>query len=494
MANFNHVPPHADDLEEAVLGAMLSESDALQQALGLLGHREEVFYQPAHRVIFRAVLRLFNAGRAVDIVSMAAQLKADGTLNKAGGPTALVGLTMKVSGGAHMHTHCLQLLEFFSKRLIGEVGRLLVAKAYDEMQDSFALITEAQQLLNRGHETLQLKRPQAVGEIYDSVVDGIVQATLQPGGLTGVPAGLTLLDKLTGGWQPSDLIIIAARPGMGKTSLALANAVHASLAGYPGAFFSLEMSTRQLVRKMIGTEAGYTTAQLQKGKLGGGAEEAEYIRTKAARLKTIGLYIDDTPSLSIGEFRAKATRLKSEFGIRFIVVDYLQLMTGDAGNNGKPGGNREQEIASISRTLKKVAKELDIPVIALSQLSRSVETRGGDKRPMLSDLRESGAIEQDADIIIFPFRPEYYKVMEDEMGNPTADTTELIVAKNRNGGLATGNEALVVSSKMAFGRYSDFNDMPALPDEPAPSDEKARTDPHRFPASKFEDDDNDLPF
>ncbi|TGE22803.1 replicative DNA helicase [Hymenobacter metallicola] len=488
--NFNHVPPHADDLELAVLGAMLVDADGLRMAMGLLGTTEEVFYQMPHRLLFRSMVRLFTAGRAVDAVSLHLRLGQDGALPKYGVMDAYEGIVQSVSTSAHVETHVLQLLELYTKRRMGDIGRLLVSKAYDSMQDSFELLTEAQQLLNSAHAVLQLKRPQAVGEVYDSIIDDIVRATQQTGGLTGVPSGLSLLDRLTGGWQDSDLVVIAARPGMGKTSLVLSNGVFAAKAGYPGAIFSLEMGLRQLVRKMIASEAGYTTQQLLKGKLDGGQEEAEAIRQRASALKAIGLYIDDTASLSLGELRAKATKLKAEHGIRWIVVDYLQLMTAP-----EVKGNREQEISAISRGLKKLAKELNIPVIALSQLSRSVEQRGGDKRPMLSDLRESGAIEQDADMVIFLYRAEYYKILEDDMGNPTKDTTELIVAKHRNGSTAVGDEALIVSSKMAFGRYSDLNESPAPAGERPFYDKETKQTVQlgKLPASKFEEE-VDMPF
>ncbi|UOQ53078.1 replicative DNA helicase [Hymenobacter cellulosivorans] len=487
--HFNHVPPHADDLELAVLGAMLVDADGLRTAMGLLGTTEDVFYQAPHRLLFRSMVRLFIAGRAVDAVSLHLRLGQDGALPKHGVLDAYEAIVQSVNSSAHVETHVLQLLELYTKRRMGEIGRLLVAKSYDAMQDSFELLTEAQKLLNSAHAALQLKRPRAVAELYDSIIDDIVHATEQTGGLTGVPAGLSLLDRLTGGWQDSDLVIIAARPGMGKTSLVLSNGVYAAKAGYPGAIFSLEMGERQLVRKMVATEAGYTTQQLLKGKLDGGREEAEAIRERASKLKSIGLYIDDTASLSLGELRAKATKLKAEYGIRWIVVDYLQLMTAP-----EVKGNREQEISAISRGLKKLAKELDLPVMALSQLSRSVEQRGGDKRPMLSDLRESGAIEQDADMVVFLYRAEYYKIMEDEMGNSTKDTTELIVAKHRNGSTATGDDALIVSSKMAFGRYSDIDTSPAPAGERAFYDKDTRTTVQlgKLPESRFEEE--EMPF
>jgi replicative DNA helicase len=294
---------------------------------------------------------------------------------------------------------------------------------------------------------MQVRRPQLVGELYDRVVDKIVAASQVESGITGVPSGLWALDRITGGWQPGNLIIEAARPGMGKTSLMLATARKAVAAGFPGMISSLEMSSEELVTKLLATELQYTTNQLTRG-IGLTKEEAESIRERGAALRRMGLVLDDTPGINIEELRAKATKAKQEHGITWLAVDYLQLATARAGK----GGNREQEISAISRGLKLIAKELHIPVIALSQLSRDTEKRGGDNKPKLSDLRESGAIEQDADLVIFPYRPEYYKIMEDEMGNPTNDLTELIVAKHRNGGLGTA----LVRSVMRTGSYSDL--------------------------------------
>ena len=252
-------------------------------------------------------------------------------------------------------------------------------------------------------------------------------------GLSGIPSGFDKLDKLTSGWQPSDLIIVAARPGMGKTALTLSMARNIAVnSNIPVAFFSLEMSSVQLITRLISSETGLSSEKLRTGKLE--KHEWEQLNVKVKGLEKAPLFIDDTPSLSIFDLRAKARRLASQHGIRLIVIDYLQLMT--AGGTQK-GGNREQEISTISRNLKALAKELDVPVIALSQLSRAVETRGGSKRPLLSDLRESGAIEQDADIVSFIYRPEYYKIEEwdDEERSPTQGQAEFIVAKHRNGGL-----------------------------------------------------------
>ncbi|OUJ69924.1 replicative DNA helicase [Hymenobacter crusticola] len=446
---YTHVAPHDDNLEKAVLGAMLLEVAGLRTGLTLLRSNEEVFYQPAHRLVFRAIERLFNAGQAVDLISINRQLDHDGTLTRAGGSAEVAELSVRVHSAAHLPTHCLQLLELYTKRKVAEIGRQLVDRAYDLTQDSLALLGQAQQKLNCVHDVLQIRRPQTVGELYLESITAIANATQQRGGLTGVPSGLTSLDKVTGGFQPSDLIIIAARPGMGKTSLALSIARHAAGQGIPGLFLTLEMDNAQLMRKLIATEAGYTTSQLQRGLLEHGLAEVESIQRKTTVLTSLPLYLDDTPSLSISEARAKASRMKADHQIGFIITDYLQLMQDESKNQR----SREQEISAISRGLKMLAKELNIPIIALSQLSRDVEKRGGDKRPQLSDLRESGAIEQDADVIIFPYRPEYYGILEDALGVSTRDTTELIIAKHRNGGL----DSPVVKSVMSQGQYGDLD-------------------------------------
>jgi replicative DNA helicase len=280
----------------------------------------------------------------------------------------------------------------------------------------------------------------------------------QGSGITGVPSGLTALDRITSGWQKSDLVIIAARPAMGKTAFVLTVARNAAVDfKKPVAVFSLEMSNVQLVNRLISAEAEIESDKLRKGNLE--PYEWEQMHHRISRLSEAGLFIDDTPALSILELRAKCRRLKAQHGIEMVIIDYLQLMSGDS--SAKKSGNREQEIASISRGLKELAKELSIPVIALSQLSRAVETRGGDKRPMLSDLRESGSIEQDADMVMFLYRPEYYGIMQDESGNPTNGVGEVIIAKNRHGS--------VEDVPLRFiGKYTKFCDLDQYSSSNAP--------------------------
>ena len=308
--------------------------------------------------------------------------------------------------------------------------------------------------------------------------------------MSGIPSGFLELDKLTSGWQPSDLVIIAARPGMGKTALTLSMARNMSVSkNIPIAFFSLEMSSIQLITRLISSETGLSSEKLRTGNLE--KFEWEQLNVKVSALENAPLYIDDTPSLSIFDLRAKARRLSSQYGIKLIVIDYLQLMTASVSNKN---GNREQEISTISRNLKALAKELDIPVIALSQLSRAVETRGGSKRPILSDLRESGAIEQDADIVSFIYRPEYYKIDEwdDEERTPSAGQAEFIVAKHRNGGLDNIRLKFVTT----LGRFENIEDF----DSPFEFQSKINMDGPKvnpdqaFESGKYREDQDDSPF
>lgn len=443
-------PPSDVALEAAVLGAMLLERDAVATGLSLLRPGAAVFYPDRHQLVFRAIEALHAAGHGIDVLTVTDQVRRAGHLDRAGGAVAIAGLMVRADSAAHLADHCQALLELYTKRRIADVARLLLAKAYDPIHDPHDLLAEAQAAITALHAELESRSYQRVGDVYDRVVDKIVAATQAPSGLTGTPSGLVVLDRVTGGWQPGNLIIVAGRPGMGKTSFMIAMARNAAGLGSAGLFVSLEMSILELVTKLMATELGYTTNQLTKGgRLT--ADEAEGIRLRAAELRRIGLYIDDSPTVGLGELRAKATKAQQEHGIKWLMVDYLQLVSGE----GKGKGNREQEISSISRALKLIAKELNIPVIAAAQLSRAVESRGGEKKPQLSDLRESGAIEQDADLVVFPHRPEYYGAKEDAEGNPTADLTEIIIAKHRNVPTVTGDEALVVYSNMATGQYRD---------------------------------------
>lgn len=424
------IPPQAVDLEEVVLGAMMIDKKGVDEVIDIL--HAEVFYKEAHQQIFEAIFVLFQSSQPVDLLTVSAQLKKEKKLDIIGGEFYLIQLTQKVSSSAHIEFHARIILQKYIQRSLIKISSEIIEESYDEGTDVFDLLDNAESKL---YEITQgnLKRSSETAQSLVIQAKKRIEEIANREGLSGVPSGFSRVDKLTSGWQPSDLIIIAARPGMGKTALTLSMARNMSVdRNIPVAFFSLEMSSVQLITRLISSETGLSSEKLRTGNLE--KHEWEQLNVKVKGLEKAPLYIDDTPSLSIFDLRAKARRLASQHGIKLIMIDYLQLMT--AGGTQK-GGNREQEISTISRNLKALAKELNVPVIALSQLSRAVETRGGTKRPLLSDLRESGAIEQDADIVSFIYRPEYYKIDEwdDEERTPTAGQAEFIVAKHRNGGL-----------------------------------------------------------
>ncbi|RTE51685.1 replicative DNA helicase [Arenibacter aquaticus] len=424
------IPPQAVDLEEVVLGAMMIDKKGVDEVIDIL--HPDVFYKEAHKHIYEAVFKLFENSEPVDLLTVSSQLKKDGRLEGVGGDFYLIKLTQKVASSAHIEFHARIILQKFIQRSLIKISNEIIEEAYDEATDVFDLLDTAESKL---YDVTQgnLKRSAETAQNLVIQAKKKIEEISGKEGLSGIPSGFDKLDKLTSGWQPSDLIIVAARPGMGKTALTLSMARNIAVnSGYGVAFFSLEMSSVQLITRLISSETGLSSEKLRTGKLE--KHEWEQLNVKVKALESAPLFIDDTPSLSIFDLRAKARRLASQHGIKMIIIDYLQLMT--AGGTQK-GGNREQEISTISRNLKALAKELNVPVIALSQLSRAVETRGGSKRPVLSDLRESGAIEQDADIVSFIYRPEYYKIDEwdDEERSPTAGQGEFIVAKHRNGGL-----------------------------------------------------------
>ena len=424
------IPPQALDLEEAVLGAMLIDKKGVDEVIDIL--QPDVFYKSAHQYIFNAIFQLFHDSQPIDLLTVSSALRKDGKLESVGGEFYLVQLSQRVASSAHIEFHARIILQKFIQRSLIRISNEIIETAYKDSTDVFDLLDQAESKL---YDVTQgnIKKSSESAQKLVIEAKARIEEISKRDGLSGVSTGFQKLDKLTSGWQPSDLIIIAARPGMGKTALTLSMARNIAVTKeIPVAFFSLEMSSVQLITRLISAETGLSSEKLRTGKLAD--HEWQQLNVKVTDLEKAPLFIDDTPSLSIFDLRAKARRLASQNGIKLIIVDYLQLMT--AGSSIKVG-NREQEISTISRNLKALAKELDIPVIALSQLSRAVETRGGTKRPMLSDLRESGAIEQDADIVSFIYRPEYYNIDEwdDDEHSPSLGQAELIVAKHRNGGL-----------------------------------------------------------
>ena len=421
--------PQALQLEEAVLGAMMMEQTAVNSVIDVL--KPESFYRLAHQHIYTAIVDLFNASEPVDLLTVTETLRKSGTLQQVGGAQAVAQLTVRVASTANIEAHARIVAQKYIQRELIRVSARITQKAFEETTDVLDLLDEAETQLFEVAQGNIRKSYESMSTIMRKALEDIDNARNQEGGMSGVPTGFTDLDKLTGGFQRSDMIVLAARPGMGKTAFVLTMARNVAV-DYktPVAVFSLEMSAVQLVQRLISAETEISSDKFRKGSLA--AHEYTQLHERIGKLSEAPIFIDDTPALSIFELRAKCRRLKSTAGIEMVIIDYLQLMSA-----GSSTGNREQEISSISRSIKSIAKELDIPIIALSQLSRMVETRGGDKRPILSDLRESGAIEQDADIVAFIYRAEYYGLTEHPDGIDTAGLGELIIAKHRHGALST---------------------------------------------------------
>ncbi|CAL2080604.1 replicative DNA helicase [Tenacibaculum dicentrarchi] len=447
------LPPQALELEEAVLGAMMIDKKGIDEVIDIL--TPESFYDKRHQEVYQAIYTLFQNSEPIDLLSVSNQLKKTGKLAVAGGDFFLIGLTQKVASSAHIEFHSRIILEKYIQRRLITISSEIIENSYNETVDVFDLLDEAEGKLFEVTQGNLKKGAEKADSLVQQSINRI-QEISGKGGMSGLQTGFTKLDALTSGWQPSDLIIIAARPGMGKTAFVISMAKNMAIQfNNAVAIFSLEMSSVQLITRMISSETGLTSEKLRKGNLE--PHEWEQLNVKVKKLSDAPIFIDDTPALSIFDLRAKARRLVSQNDVKIIVIDYLQLMTA-----GGSSGNREQEISTISRNLKALAKELSIPVIALSQLSRAVETRGGSKRPLLSDLRESGAIEQDADIVSFIFRPEYYGMTEwdDDDHSPCEGQGEFIVAKHRNGGMDnirlkfTGHLALF--SDLDEGNSSEF--------------------------------------
>ena len=490
------LPPQALDLEEAVLGAMMIDKKGVDDVIDIL--QADAFYKDAHKFIFEAIVQLFTETQPIDLLTVSAQLKKNGKLELAGGDFYLIQLTQKIASSAHIEFHSRIILQKFIQRSLIRISSEIIEASYDETADVFDLLDQAESKL---YEVTQgnIKRSSETAQSLVLQAKKKIEEIAKKEGLSGVETGFHNLDKLTSGWQPSDLIIIAARPAMGKTAFVLSMARNIAIQyGHGVALFSLEMASVQLITRLISSETGLSSEKLRTGKLE--PHEWEMLSTKVKDLEKAPLFIDDTPSLSIFDLRAKCRRLASQHGIKIIIIDYLQLMT--AGGNNKGGGNREQEISTISRNLKALAKELNVPVIALSQLSRAVETRGSSKRPLLSDLRESGAIEQDADIVSFLYRPEYYKIEEwdDDEASPTAGQAEIMIAKHRNGGI----ENIRLKFLGHLGKFDNLDDFSGSYDD-LPS--KMNHDDNSFITKSLpsaneafgsnlndDDDDNDVPF
>lgn len=445
---FGKVQPQAVPVEEAVLGALMLDRDAFSYVMDHL--KPEVFYLDAHRLIYEAMMRLFQGGHPVDILTVSEELKKMGKLDLAGGSYYLVQLTQKVTSAANIEFHARILEQKYMQREVIRTSTLAIRDAYEDTVDVFDLLDMAENNLFQIAQN-SLSRPyEHIGLLAGRTEKMIELISQREDGLTGVPSGFTQIDRLTNGWQSSDLIVLGARPSMGKTAFTLALARNAAMDFKKGvAIFSLEMASEQLVQRVISMESGLSSSVLRHGKL----KEYEWtqLHKTVEKLSEIPIYIDDTAGINIYELRAKARRLKKQYNIELIIIDYLQLMTASSDSRNS---NREQDISNISRSLKSLAKELKVPVVVISQLSREVEKRGGYKKPVLSDLRESGAIEQDADLVLFLYRYDYYGFKKDEQGYDTDNITEVIIAKHRNGPLDT----IRLRFMKEYGRFQDVDD------------------------------------
>lgn len=484
------VPPQAVEVEEAVLGAMLIERSVADIAIGMLD--TEDFYKPANKTIFEVMQDLHERSNPLDLLTVENELRDQNVLDTVGGATYLSDLTRAVSSAANIEYHAQIIIEKSIKRKLILNCTEVITSSYDTASDAYDVLDDAEHRIFSLSNSKSKSTSKQVKNILKETLQYLEDMRGKKYGITGVPSGLGV-DEMTAGWQKGDLVIIAARPSMGKTAFILTAARNAAMhpdesLQTPVAIFSLEMSNQSLVQRLLTMEARVRADEARKGTLDD--EGFKRLIDAAGRLFNAPLFIDDTPAITLMELRTKCRQLKSEHNIGMVVIDYLQLMQG----NTRDAGNREQEIASISRGLKALAKELDIPIIALSQLSRAVEQRGGDKRPQLSDLRESGSIEQDADVVIFLYRPEYYKIKTTEDGRSTAGLAEVIIGKQRNG--PVGTKTLHFISDYArfenftaagpapgaagngFGdedyEYADADTgRPPLPHNPAPDDDDA---------------------
>lgn len=431
---YGKVPPQAKDLEEAVLGAIMLEKSAFDTVVEIL--KPECFYVDAHQRIYRAMQGLQQKNQPIDILTVVEELRMREELDLVGGPYYVTRLTNSVVSSANIETHSRIILQKFIQRELIRISGEIISDSYEDSTDVFDLLDEAESKLFEITNNHLRKNFDSIDSVLVKTVQRIEDMRNRDEDITGVPSGFASLDRVTYGWQNTDLIILAARPSVGKTAFALNLARNASLNATkptPVAVFSLEMSASQLVQRILSAESEIWLEKIARGKLED--HEMKQLYAKGIqRLAKAPIFIDDTAALNIFELRAKCRRLKNKHNIGLIIIDYLQLMSG----TGERNSNREQEISKISRDLKGLAKELQVPIIALSQLSREVEKRkDGDKMPQLSDLRESGAIEQDADMVMFLYRPEYYNITSDEMGESNKGETHVRIAKHRNGSLET---------------------------------------------------------
>jgi len=446
---YGKLPPQLQDVERAVLAALIFDTETLYSVVDLI--KDDYFYNDQNRIIWVAIKSMYNRNIPIDMLSVCDELTKSGDLENVGGYYYITKLNDGVTSSINTKNHIKMLAEKAVYRRLITSGTEVVQLAYDQEEDCFILAEKLERSAQLAAAENGMEEIASSEDLMKECLEEVEAAIKSPDGATGVHSGFENLDRVTGGWQKSDLIILAARPSMGKSALALNFARNAAVQFYKkAAVFSLEMSRKQLGKRLISSESEIPLSNILYGRL----TPDEFMRTvkSSGVIADAGIFIDDT-SYNMQQIKTKSRRYVHEFGVELIIIDYIQLISSASENKNK---TRENEVSEISRELKMMAKELDVPVIALSQLSRAVESRGGSKRPMLSDLRESGAIEQDADIVAFLYRPEYYGIEVDENGNSTRGIAEIIIAKNRSGALDNIKTAFI-------GNLTKFTNLTSQP-------------------------------
>ncbi len=484
------LPPQSPDLEEAVLGAMMIDKDACNAVIDIL--KPECFYNDAHQKIYAAIIELYKNMQPIDMLTVKDELIKLKQLDEVGGPAYLARITTRIASSAHVEFHARIIIQKYIQRELIRIANEILKESYSDEKDVDDLLDDSQtKLFNLSYGTVR-REAQSIDTIIHEAIEQIRDASKREDKLSGIPSGFVSLDRVTSGWQKSDLVVIAARPSMGKTAFVLTMARNIAVEhDIPVAFFSLEMSSVQLIQRLISAETEIDSHKIRTGELTN--EEWTRLESKIKNLEKAKIFIDDTPAINIAALRAKARRLVAQQGVKLIIIDYLQLMTAQV--NDKSVGTREQEVSSISRSLKALAKDLNVPIIALSQLNRSIETRSGTKRPQLSDLRESGAIEQDADLVIFIHRPEKYGLDDETTAHGLA---HIIIAKHRNGAVTDVNLHFVES----YAKFTELNEFESSDTTVYPSDsitypskmnKKFKKDKDIPPNTSFENNDS-VPF
>jgi replicative DNA helicase len=485
LANYviQKVPPQAIPVEEAVLGALMTDRDALSIVIDML--TPQTFYLERHQLIYAAILHLYNSGDAIDLLTVKETLLRQGVLERIGNAVYLADLTSRVGSAANLEYHARILNQYYIIRQLINLGNNLVKEGNDGVMDAFELLDAAEKEVFSLQMGFINKGLVQAGQTVTSVLKKIEQRAKNENGIAGLKSGFTNIDNITGGWQEGHYIVIAARPSMGKTILGLNFAWNAAKAGKSVAFFSLEMSSEEIVERLECIESGLPNDFLKSGKL----EDSEWEQLIRASqvISKMPFFMDDTSGIDIQMLRSKCRKLKMTTGLDMVVIDYLQLIETTLDK-----GNREQQVSFISRSLKALAKELKVPVIALSQLSRAVEVRGGSGVPKMSDLRESGSIEMDADMVGFIYRPAYYGIFEDEQGNSIKDLTDVIFAKNRHGKLGTAKLTVKLETGLFLERqpYCEYLAHPVKPENSA----AIAVSEARIPAQRPTISDEETPF